>query len=364
MKHVKKLVAIILTAAMGLSLTLSVAVKAAEQPKYPESIAGYPVIFVKTPENTYGLATGQIVLVLLDRDPWVEKPKEQASLQAIGLYLSNNELPQGWTIELVGGPDTTKEKFEKRHAESQERLKRLRDLGDYPVSGPISETGTREYTGRTYAVVRNDDALIYTVDRLSATIDAIPQVGSYQDLNSQMLVNGKTNTGYFIQAGQKYPQNGAGYNMWTDTDWTSQPQEFDNVEYYEGEQYEFEVGLSVSTWFAKATNLTRGGSATQTVFRRGTGTGGTYFVFDTNTSVFFENTNTDWDWYTGFTNPIRVRWAWVRRSGSYYPWYYQQIIIIDSNNQVQANNGIITGSLLNLGSADWHLDDVLVVQPP
>jgi hypothetical protein len=88
---------------------------------------------------------------------------------------------------------------------------------------------------------------------------------------------------------------------------------------------------------------------------------GTKLIRDPNTSVFFENWNTNANWYTGFTNPINS-WNAGDCRAQWKAWNGGQIYIVNSAGQLVPNNGIITGSLVNYGIAAWHLDKVLLKQ--
>jgi hypothetical protein len=141
------------------------------------------------------------------------------------------------------------------------------------------------------------------------------------------------------------------------------PTEFDvnELPYYYGDTYKFEVGLAVSTWYAYGNNLDTGDH--DTYYTISSVTGGTHFVYSTNTSIFFENANSETDWWYGFGyNPLEIKWAWERRNGSNSYWQYESKLVIDSDENVYSATDEITGSLLSFGTAYIHLDELPVVE--
>ena len=88
---------------------------------------------------------------------------------------------------------------------------------------------------------------------------------------------------------------------------------------------------------------------------------GTKLITDDGTGVFFENWNTNANWYQGFTGYIHGlhaidypgEWPWK-------DWDNDQILILNSSGQSVYNDDIITGSLVADGVATWYLDEILV----
>ncbi len=100
----------------------------------PRDMGGLPVIFVQTPENTRGLQPGEVRLVVQDTAATL---KESTSKGTVARYLSNHPLPEGWLVYVVGGPNTSKAEYEKRHAETNNLYDKL---GPLPKLGPSSST--------------------------------------------------------------------------------------------------------------------------------------------------------------------------------------------------------------------------------
>jgi hypothetical protein len=67
---------------------------------YPEFFNGCPVIFVETSENTYSLPPNLVILVIFDDS----NNSTEGSMESFDDYLSNHQLPEGWSISVIGGP--------------------------------------------------------------------------------------------------------------------------------------------------------------------------------------------------------------------------------------------------------------------
>jgi len=96
---------------------------------YPEFINGLPVVFVETSENTYWLDSGEVVLVIFDDSNCIG-----GSMAKIDAYLSNHQLPEGWSIDIIGGPGFSKDEFLRVHNSNNEAFKKS---GPIKLGGPI-----------------------------------------------------------------------------------------------------------------------------------------------------------------------------------------------------------------------------------
>jgi hypothetical protein len=82
----------------------------AEIQKFSESVYDLPVALVQTSENTAWITDDRIVIVLLGTFDKLEEPVETLSS-----YISNNQLPERWTIEVVGGENASIEMILQNH---------------------------------------------------------------------------------------------------------------------------------------------------------------------------------------------------------------------------------------------------------
>lgn len=103
--------------------------------EYPEFVNGLPVIFVETSENTCWLDPNEVVLVLFADCDSVEGATARIdSIARIDGYLSNYQLPEGWSIDIIGGPGFSKEEFLRIHNANNEAYKKT---GPIKLGGPI-----------------------------------------------------------------------------------------------------------------------------------------------------------------------------------------------------------------------------------
>jgi hypothetical protein len=309
----------------------------------PTTIAGYPVIFIQTPENTCGLAANEVVLTLLDKTPTLEE--NPVSRQRVSKYLQDNPLPKGWAIEVYGGPNATEVVFGKVHKENYDRNK----MDSVTASIPALTTVTRTWSADKNADPSSGNNIVtYQSAWWSAPIVS----PGYLNNPSFLMNNVLTNTGYFLQSGQKFDQGG-GANVWADTGTGTITQDF-NVAYVAQHNFRFAIGyISSNTWFMSCTDLT--GQFYDDHYENDAS--GNKISPSINTSIWFEHVNSSQNWWWAF-NPyvISVNWANEVLNGQISPWGQDQVEIKDSSGQQIPNNGKITGGLANYNTAHWHLD--------
>ena len=337
-----------------LGILLSAVPAWADDNKYPNTINGYPVIYVQTAENTYGLSGDEVVLTILDKSAGTAE--DSMANFNLSEYIKANPLPKGWAIEVYGGPGASKEEFEKVHKNINEELEKL---GPILLGGPaILEGDAKSRGGPTFATFGNNDPQTQVVTGQRARWYA-PVVGTSQNAYSAFLLNGMTNVNrYFLQSGQVYI-SGTGYNVWADTTTGMTARGF-NVSYVPFHLYEFAIVYSSAGgfWSMWCEDLTT--SVFDYYFEYNAT--GVKFIKDGNTSVFFENWNTNANWYTGFIPNPMFAFNAIDYVVQWKAWNSGQIYIVDSNGNYVPNNNIIIGSLVNYGYAWWYLNRLLLKQ--
>jgi len=317
-----------------------------EQVQYPTELNDLPVIYVQTQANTYSLPEGKIILTLLDISS--QTTEESCTKANWDEFLLNNPLPKDWSIEVYGGIGASKEEWLKNHDDYN---REFLENGPIVLNSPQStlNSGSAILTAdHTYAIIRDTDPSSQTVQGIDARWSA-PTVGSDQTKYSALLVNGWTNTDYFLQSGQVF-SSGTGWNVWADTTTNYVAQHF-SLPYVIGHVYEFSVWYSsAGYWAMDCLDRT---SWVYNYYYEHSATG-TRLKSNNSTSVFFENWNTNSWWYVGFTNPIAVYTAKDYVS-QWKAWNGQSIIILDKNGNQLPNNNIITGSLVSYGWAYFNL---------
>ena len=364
MKKFKAINIMFLLVILVLSTILPVAASA-DEIQYPTDIDGYPVIFVQTQGNTPSLTNNMVILTIVDAS---SKTPDESLTKINNLeYLKNNKLPKGWVLEVIGGNDTSKDNYIKNHDATVELYKKTgpRILSSSATSGSFVNSDTNSNitpliaTTPSLAIIGNGDVPSQTIHSQSAEWVA-PNVGFPENGYSALLNNGLTNLGYFLQAGQTYDNGGTwGHNQWS---YDTIARDFTGMPYYYGDVYEFYVATqSNRTGIASCWNLSKGTFQVELI----AGIIGDYFVRNNSsginaTSVFFENWNTNANWYTGFTNPISVTYC-EDYTTSWKAWN-SQYIAIQRGGTGYINNGMITGSLVNHGTAQFHLNLILLGQ--
>jgi len=358
MKSAAKISSIILL--LLILLIPSIAVSA--DPKYPEFINGEHVIYVQTSENTYLLHSNQVILTVLDDSNNMEE-----SIAKFSDYLSNHQLSEGWSIEVIGGPGSSEEGYLQVHKSNNDAAKKR---GPTKYGGPIqSFTSSESFEATTlghyervptFAVDATSDPGSETITYIDAEWVA-PTVGTSQNHHSGLLVNGYTNTEYFMQSGQGYELAGP-RNIWCDDSHELVGMDF-GIPYVAGHRCFYFIGRFTAGWYMGMRDYTSGQfnmvyepSAT-----------GTKLIKNPMTGVFFENWNSNSNWYTGFTNPISVYNAWngIAVPANVHKWNNDYIQIYDSNGNLHSNGiifKIISGRLRRLQTAKWNLQRILLAE--
>ncbi len=349
MKLVIRISSIILLLLLMLVPTIAVSLDQKDQ-KYPEFINGESVIFVQNSENTFSLDSSDVVLTILDDSSSIEE-----SMTKFSDYLSNHQLPKGWSITVLGGPGASKEEYLQVHNSFNDAVEKN--------GGPFKLQ--QQSLGRTYAICAPTDPSSETIRYIAAEWLA-PQVGNNQNQYSAMLVNGWTDqsctdpngnpwSGYFLQSGQLYVA-GLGFHVWADTTTSFQAQDW-GVPYVAGHECWYAIAWFASGWSMAMSDQNTGGW----VWHWEPAAVGTRLVESNDTSVFFENWNTNDNWEQGFTSPISVFNAYDGMSYplSIHPWNNDYIYIQDTFGNKISNGwwfwSTIRGRLRNLGTANWNL---------
>jgi hypothetical protein len=317
MKKVFKMIATLLFIFTTVALMLPGTVSAAASPALPSSINGLPVIFVQTSTNTPSLAVGQRIITLLDNS--------SSSLEeATNKFASDTKsvkalLKPGDQIEIYGGPGATEAQFDVTHTANNKSWSKNSVTQSYPTANTTNQgntvspdTGT-QYPG--YAYVQDNDTGNTGISVHMAGISP----GTSQNICSYFLLNGMTNTGYFMQVGQLFRSNNTCENIYTTSAFGLVPQYYMNLPYVTGDDYGYFIRYlngsnSNSTWWLGAEDYTTNTFDGYIQYYAQ----GMYLGNNANTSVWFENYNTAANWYSGFPTYI---WAYdAKEYTSSYQW--------------------------------------------
>jgi len=109
MKNFWKVIATLLFVFTTISLIFPGTVSAANAPVYPTSIDGLPVVLVEDSTNTVSMPAGDVILCLYDKTS--STLEDSLSILNSSSDLVDNPLPKGWSIEVLGGPGASVQKF-------------------------------------------------------------------------------------------------------------------------------------------------------------------------------------------------------------------------------------------------------------
>jgi hypothetical protein len=351
MKKVFKIIATLFFVFAIVVLMLPGIVSAADSASsvYPTSINGLPVILVETPANDINIPSGHATLVLLDTTSvTVGESVKKLDLKS---YLINNPLQTNISFEVYGGPGVTAQQII-----SLQKKYSLIQLGS------ISPQVSPNYTNVSFQICMNNDAWNpnSNLNMQACNIIAPATTNNYpytwQNQYTYFGDNVRTDGNYFLQSGQYYGginYNGQDYLVWADDSTNSlQAQPFD-MQYTPGNNYTHSIfywgpgNNGYQEWGMMCFNCTTSDWAyhiEQNAF-------GTVLGAYDDTDVFFENHNTNTQWYQAF-NVSTVQANTAYEGGSPVPW--------SSSTNLDYGSGAMSGYLQNSGTLTINLSKVPV----
>jgi hypothetical protein len=317
-KNSLKVIIVTLFAFVLVTLMLPGTISAAASPSsiYPASIDGLPVILVETSANNVSLQNGKVILVLLDTAS--ATPTESASKIDISDYLSNNPLPNNWSLEIYGGPGQTAEQIINLQTENNNLQKQYGVVTLGPPQSALYQSSVSPSVVSNFACDENDDPLNtskllnYQSCMIVAPITNYPSdINGYAYFGDNVITNaanpfpdqkGVISGNYTLQSGQYYQLNNNHLCYAYSNDGLSV--HYFSLPYIPNDTYFHEVYYSnyelngYSVWMMNCTNET----THQWVYIPQSYALGTYFIQSQNWNqgVFFENHFNDSDWYTAF----------------------------------------------------------------
>lgn len=356
---------VIMSFIAGLMLLVGLTVPAfASSPKpVPESINGLSVIYVETPENTASLAEGRRVFVILDNRS--SSYEESHKLFSSTIKELKSILGDGDSIKVIGGPNASKEQFIQGHDRNDAFFREYGDTLKPPmpvVESPEFRPNPMTTTGEnTYAVVKNmDDDHSITVKGIRSEMAGI-SVGDNQSSYSFFITNGYADDGYFLQSGQRYNPNGSGAHIYYTYNGSGTVYEAYSMDYTVNHDYRYEIkNMGASGWWLL--NVTDLDTSDYEYYIENNGSG-VKLVSNQNTSVFFENYNSNEDWYYGFPYYVSAHDARIYNGYNWVDWSYEDIDICGSASSSDCdwdNDGKISGELVDDGTALWDLTELLL----
>lgn len=381
MKNFWKVIATLLFVFTTISLIFPGTVSAANAPVYPTSIDGLPVVLVEDSTNTVSMPAGDVILCLYDKTS--STLEDSLSILNSSSDLVDNPLPKGWSIEVLGGPGASVQKFLADYNQFNEYERENGPViwgqsASMNASEPATSNSiTTNMPGVTLATILHpsytlfeDDDTAYGTETYQSVYLNQPAIGSifpppllYCAITNNFATNGSSSSN-FLQAGQCYQSNGTIFNGWSNFAFQLNAQNF-NIASNFGDQMKFELYYTSSPglggyWVESCRDITQGiwvyhpdfsitGNQAQT-------------LPSSNTSVWFENefTSAYSNWWNGYTNPIAVYGAQNGTLNNPTSWTHDQIIIEDNNGNYHLNNGQITGNITSGGWGWYWLNNLLL----
>jgi hypothetical protein len=332
-----------------MAMAFPVAVSAAATPAYPTAINGFPVILVETSTNDITLPAGYVTLVLLDTVSTTAN--ESTARLNLNNYLESNPLPSNWSLEVYGGPGITKDEVIKTQTDNNSWQKQH---GLFKVSR--IQDGVSPLTAGLFQVDMFNDPQTKTLNLQTCFILAPTITGNYEGNSYAYFGNNVlTNSSYFLQSGQIYANSNSRL-VWADTSTGTAVQTF-SIPYVGGHNYEHSIFYygpygSHTKWEMICEDM----NTSQFVYHIENNATGTTLQCNINDSVFFENYNTNSNWYWGFSpSTASANSAWEGYgsvvNGSWTGWQSQFASDTLFNNIF----GAMSGSLANFGRTTWTL---------
>lgn len=256
------------------------------------------------------------------------------------------------SFEVYGGPGITKEKIIKNQIENNNRQEKY----GVTILGPIQSGGK---DAGPFQIDRFDDPETETLNFQTVMIPAPTITGTYEDEYAYFGNNVMTNGDYFLQSGQIY-DNSNSRLIWADTTTNYAVQDF-NIDYVGGHVYTHYIYYygAGSGNYKKWAMAVYDNTASDWACHIEPEALSTSTKYDINTSVFFENYNTESDWYDGFSSgTVSATQAWKGYgsvvNGSWTGW----LSCWDDDTLYNNIYGAMSGSLTDWGTTYWTLSNI------
>ena len=318
---------------------------------FPETIGGFNVGYVTTPKDR---ACSSVPVIYLQSpraslEEYLSNPPDISLLKAA--IHSESGVPSQVTLSFSSRLISKETAAAKNVAWNQDRT-------DNGCRGPRTDIDDEELSGpsRGFANFKNTDAGRWTnANAQGVKITSPSGIGTAQNVWSSALNNVMTNDNYFLQVGLDFDEARLDL-IWTEDEEDLDPQYFTNVPYLANTRYQFSITYTSGAWQMCAGNdedisqyeCIISGDAT-----------GTYLKLDDNTSVFFENANSNTNWHSGFPATVALSSAKIYRNGIGQAWSGEDR---KTGHQCHPDSypvdDAMSGSLVNNGSATWVMSGI------
>lgn len=268
---------------------------------------------------------------------------------------SLSEVPSDVTLSFSPGPIGKEAAAAKDAAWNKKRL----EQGCVP-----QWTGTQDEDDdgtRGWAIFQTTDAGNADHNAQSVKITSPSGIGTGQNAWSAALNNTRTNTGFFLQSGMQFEEDDT-FIGWTDDSIDLEPRRFTKVSYSPSALYYFSNTYTNSRWFmcaGKDEDPDDDRSFNEYECVRSSEATGTHLKRHTDTSVWFENANTNSNWHSGFPATITVSDAKIYRNGTAHAWTTERKLTIHNcHGTVYPVAEAMGSTLKNNGTATWIMSGI------
>ena len=323
---------------------------------FPETVGGFNVGHINTPKDR-ACSSAPVIYFQSSQatlDEFLANPPDISSLRAV--IRSVPEVPSNVALSFSPNPIDSESAAAKDALWNRERV-----ISGCPEPWTDIEKGT-EAIGRLrgFAIFQNTDAGSYTDDNAQGVKIKTPtRFGTGQNAWSAAINNVVTNTDFFIQTGMQF-EEGDTLIGWSTSG--EEPTAYSRVPYLSNTLYQFSISYTSGDWQTCAGNDSNLAVQYECVFHNDAT--GTHLKSDANTSVWFENANTNANWNSGFPTTITVRDAKIFRNGIGQAWTSEdRLTVHNCGANTYPVSGAMTGTLKNNGIAGWNTGGMPIVCP-
>ena len=324
---------------------------------FPQSIGGFNVTYIKTPKDKACISLPVVHLQApqTSLEEFLSSQPDIASLNEAVQSVSG--VPAKVRLSFSRGlidKETAAAKTAIWNRESLQNgcLPVMADTEDGDPNNPPNKPD------RGFAIYQNKDAESHTDNNgQSVKIRAPSGIGTGQKLWSAALNNIKTNTSYMMQSGMLM-RVGRKTLIYAEDHFGLEARDYDEVSYSDGSLFQFQVIRTNGSWMMCAGNDEDIDNQYQCV--TSAHATGTRLKISRNTSVFFENANSNSNWNSGFPAAITVSNARTIRDGVYYNWTAEDRITVHKcgNGKHPVAGAMGSYTLKNNATAYWLTSEI------
>lgn len=324
----------------------------------PESLGGYKVLAVLTPDNTACMPAESKRAILQATQGSISdylKESDAGEIQNELKKLKAND-PTMWEVMIVG-PNTNLDDFISENQKWNDQVKQFGCVTAFPAATGTNKTEIKINSPHPgYAEFEDINAGSFVDDNAQSVYLVAPATIANRTNAVLLLNNVRTDNSnfYLLQNGLQF-WNGNGNIVWTDSDHNYSTQNY-NITYVANHTYWAVISFSSAIWQLCAVDTSNTGTYT---CAQQSHVVGTTLGLDTNTAVWVENQTTSPTWYQGFSNPLLAYGAQIYRNGVGQNWSSNHRHTLDAcTSNWPASSVVFAGTLANGNTGQYKLPGV------